>query len=386
MSRIVFKILPTVKGFPGIGYNEKKCRNEKAKLIHYSNFPYNNTDGNYISGKDAREYMERFSERNTRIRHKQFHAIISCKESTIEADELLKAGLHITKELGYEQNPLLAYLHADTKNTHLHIVSTRVKPDGKKVPHHFEHKRANAILNQYLNINPNEQTRLDIAEVLQYRCATTTQYRLLLELKGYTIQNNKDGLSVYKHGSFQADLSIEDLKNAMQREYKNNSSQIRALLFKYRKQYNPSLKDIYPRLYENHKPEWGSELTDFMRQKLGLHFIFFTAKGHEQPYGYAIIDHKNKTVYKGGEVMKLEMLLDESAFLNKSNKEILSSESFVKAAENLIQPKSPAETYEKEKFIPDIPVSTMIRQIEREVEKDVHKEEISKKRKRGRFI
>lgn len=385
MSRIVFKILPTVKGFPGIGYNEKKCKKEKAKLVHFSNFPYSNTDGNFISEKEARNYMERFSERNKRIRHKQFHAIISCKGNTIEQEELLKAGLHITKELGYELNPLLAYLHSDTKNRHLHIISTRVRPDGKKVPHHFEHKRANAILNQYLNINPNEQTRIDIAEVLQYHCTTTAQYRLLLELKGYTVQTSDEGFSIFKHGNLQAKLTNADLEKAMEREYKNNTSQIRALLFKYHKQYNPVLKDIYPRLYENHKPEWASELTDFMRQKFGLHFVFFTAKGHVQPYGYAIIDHKDKVVYKGSEVMKLGILLEKNALLANSKEEIPSTEFSPKEPENLTG-KEATHTIQIEKFIPDIPVSAMIHRIENEVEKDIHKEEMPKKKKRGRYI
>lgn len=383
MSRIVFKILPTVEGFPGIGYNEKKCKKEKAKLVHFSNFPYSNTDGNFISEKEARNYMERFSERNKRIRHKQFHAIISCKGNTIEQEELLKAGLHITKELGYELNPLLAYLHSDTKNTHLHIISTRVRPGGKKVPHHFEHKRANAILNQYLNINPNEQTRLDIAEVLKYRCSTLTQYRLLLELKGYTVQTSERVFSVYKHGKLQSELSIMELDKAMQQPYKNSAPPIRALLFKYRKQYNSMLKDMYPRLYERHKPEWSSELTDFMRQKFGLHFVFFTAKVHEHPYGYAIIDHKNKTVYKGSEVMKLEMLLSENAHQDNSKKEMGSGASLGKEYPTL---HASTNTIHSEKFIRDITVSGMIHRIEHEVEKDIHKEQVPKKRKRGRFI
>jgi hypothetical protein len=49
------------------------------------------------------------------------------------------------------------------------------------------------------------------------------------------------------------------------------------------------------------------ELKATMKQKFGIDFVFHGSK--DKPYGYTIIDHQNKTVLKGGEVLKLKELL-----------------------------------------------------------------------------
>ncbi len=48
-----------------------------------------------------------------------------------------------------------------------------------------------------------------------------------------------------------------------------------------------------------------SELTRHMHLKNGLEFVFFTGKGHQRPYGYAVIDHAKKTVFKGVDILSM---------------------------------------------------------------------------------
>jgi hypothetical protein len=49
------------------------------------------------------------------------------------------------------------------------------------------------------------------------------------------------------------------------------------------------------------------ELKQIMKKRFGVDLIFFGSK--DKPYGYMIIDHKNKTVYKGSEVLSMKQLL-----------------------------------------------------------------------------
>ena len=48
-----------------------------------------------------------------------------------------------------------------------------------------------------------------------------------------------------------------------------------------------------------------------MKDKFGINLVFHTGKGHTKPYGYTLIDYRNKRVLKGGEVMDLKELLVE---------------------------------------------------------------------------
>ena len=44
-----------------------------------------------------------------------------------------------------------------------------------------------------------------------------------------------------------------------------------------------------------------------MKSKFGIDLLFMGSK--DTPYGYLIVDHKNKSVYKGSEILKLKELL-----------------------------------------------------------------------------
>ncbi len=56
--------------------------------------------------------------------------------------------------MGYGDNPYLIYCHADTKNNHVHMVSTRVDKNGNKVDDTFEKIRSQKVLQEILNQDP----------------------------------------------------------------------------------------------------------------------------------------------------------------------------------------------------------------------------------------
>ena len=46
-----------------------------------------------------------------------------------------------------------------------------------------------------------------------------------------------------------------------------------------------------------------------MKEKFGVELIFHRANGHETSYGYTVIDHATKQVFKGSDILKLSELL-----------------------------------------------------------------------------
>src|SRR3954453_15951853 len=89
------------------------------------------------------------------------------------------------KRLGYGDNPILIYEHRDTKNNHIHIVSSRVGPDGKKIDHNLEGVRANQILNELLKNDPKQSFTNDLNHALSFNFSSVAQFALLVEQQGY---------------------------------------------------------------------------------------------------------------------------------------------------------------------------------------------------------
>ena len=97
MSEVVFKILKAGTSFHAMDYNGRKERNGQARLVHMEGFgPLQ--DGRTIADpREMKRYLELHSSRNPRVRHPQFHAILSVRgHSSSESSmvEMAKSVMH----------------------------------------------------------------------------------------------------------------------------------------------------------------------------------------------------------------------------------------------------------------------------------------------------
>ncbi|HVA99222.1 MAG TPA: hypothetical protein VNG53_10035 [Bacteroidia bacterium] len=67
------------------------------------------------------------------------------------------------------------------------------------------------------------------------------------------------------------------------------------------------------------------KLTNFLKQTFGFDFIFFSGKDKETPYGYVLVDHNKREVYKGSDLLKLELLIFDA--VNKEKTTVSKSDS-----------------------------------------------------------
>jgi hypothetical protein len=138
------------------------------------------------------------------------------------------------------------------------------------------------------------------------------QSLLLFELRGYQVKNIEDGYEFYKYGKLQGrvlEARLADLIKAENIERNKGKVKMRAIIQKYLLQYNGELKKRDDLTKISDKEEFRSALIEFLSKRFGWEFVFFVAKGKDFPYGYAVIDHKNKMVHKGSEIMKLVELV-----------------------------------------------------------------------------
>lgn len=289
--------LSSTGSFGGVEYNLSKVMKNAAELLDVANFEglmhiSNPTIGEYTS------YLRAWSERNSRIKNSQFHVAISCKGQEKSKEELLGVAKQWLKEMGYDGIPALFIFHHDTDNNHLHIITSRVDKNGRKVNDSNERWRGRAILKRLegVRMSLEEEAKKAIEEALTYRFFNNKQFYLILESKGYKIDERRDGyVEVRKYGKLVWGIQKAEIDDAICSKKKESDNsrekQLKAILSKY--------KDQMPL----------AELKDLMRKSFGVELVFFGKTG--KPYGYAIIDHKDKYVYKGGDIMPLKDLLGE---------------------------------------------------------------------------
>lgn len=293
---MIATILPSSSNFHAVDYNERKVTQGKAELLEMTNFGFVGVTDKYTSDDLKRYLVEYSSQINKRILRPQFHLAISCRGDEYTTEQLVDFAHQYLKEMGYaeEGQPLLIYSHHDTANNHIHIVTSRVAPDGHKIDHNHERIRSQQVINKLLGQDESQKIKQVLAETLQYRFTSLSQFKAILESEGYECFEKDDRLCVKRSGRILGTIMIESLTTKYsfpEETERKRKNQLNAILHKY-----------------HQMAATKEELKAMMKKRFGIDLIFFGSK--DKPYGYMIIDHKNKAVYKGSEVLSMKQLLN----------------------------------------------------------------------------
>jgi hypothetical protein len=268
--------------FFGVSYNTNKVDKNKGELMKVANFGIWQGVAN-LRPSDYINYLKTLSSLNPNVKKPQFHAVISAKGKLYDKQVLTQIAESWLKEMGYGNQPYLIVFHKDTDHNHVHMVTSRVDRDGKKIDSAFEKVRAIKNLERVLGYE----------FAMQYQFSTRAQFFMLLESQGYPgIDPNE--------------------KRINERIGKYNPDKERAAAIKL--------------ILENVK---GREnFQEILKQQYHIDLLFHAAEG-KKPYGYSIIDHENKRVFKGSEVWPLKELLGVSTVMTvEKSKEQTEAESF----------------------------------------------------------
>lgn len=307
---MIATILPGSFNFHAVGYNEHKVSKGTARLLEIKNFGPIGQFGAYTP-EELTDYLTQYSSRNDRIKKAQFHLAISCKGHESTEQQLLDFAHDYLKEMGYgsEGQPLLVYSHYDTDNTHIHIVTSRVAPNGKKIDHNNERRRSQMVINKLLGLDQENGTKTALENALSYDICKLTHLKAILISMGYEVYDKDDVLYIKKGGIIQTKVNI----NHINHHFKNfeldrkRARQLNAIFCKYR--------DI-----SNNK----EQLQQLLKKNFGIDLVFWGKK--DTPYGFSIIDHKNKTVIDGSHVIKIKELLN----FTTPEEKILNIDNFIK--------------------------------------------------------
>ena len=287
---------------------------------------------------------------NSKSTRLQFHYALSVKGREKSKEQLVDIAHQLMKEFGAEHNPYFIYFHRDTENNHVHILGTRVKPNGTLLSDHQDFRRLNECLNRIVQKDQFQ----DMNELLSYSFQTEGQLMNIIREFGFTTGENKEEPDkvIFYHGgaeAFKANLADLTARNAVSKDDRKKmerredaARQLKAVFFKYREQ---SLKQFEATEKSQKKSERAknrkelmksdrqlksdiARLTDASGKRLGkteqqqlLWFlqqlrskfgvsIIFQKDRNGAIRGYGIVDHTRKIALNGSEVMKLADIVD----------------------------------------------------------------------------
>lgn len=303
---MIATILPSSTTFHAVEYNERKVAKGQAVLLEMQNFGYVGAVDGYTP-EQLQQYLMDYSARNEHIRKAQFHVAISCRGHEYSQEQLLDIAHQYLHEMDYddEGQPLLIYAHNDTGNNHLHIITSRVNPNGQKIDHSHERIRSQEAINKIVGEDEELRAGLFLKEALGYNFNSLTQFKAIMESSGYECFERDSNLEIARGGRVRTKIEMEDLTAKFsvideKKTYKRRR-QLGAVMKKYRNMVASR-----------------SELSDILQKKFCVSLVFFGSK--DKPYGYMIVDHYKQAVYKGGSVLSIKQLqhfMSEKERINK---------------------------------------------------------------------
>ena len=358
---MIIKKLKQVSGgvFPGAAYNETKVEQGVADFAGAAN-----VDGNFLlvlnmlheagvnCSHEVEQYLQDHSNTfgNSKSTRLQFHYALSVKGREKSKEQLVDIAHQLMKEFGAEHNPYFIYFHRDTENNHVHILGTRVKPNGTLLSDHQDFRRLNECLNRIVQKDQFQ----DMNELLSYSFQTEGQLMNIIREFGFTTGENKEEPDkvIFYHGgaeAFKANLADLTARNAVSKDdwkkmerREDAARQLKVVFFKYREQSlklsgtkdesqkkagraknrkdltkpDRQLKSDIARLTDASGKRLGKteqqQLLWFLQQlrsKFGVSIIFQKDR-NGAIRGYGIVDHTRKIALNGSEVMKLADIVD----------------------------------------------------------------------------
>lgn len=289
--------------FGAVKYNDEKIDKGNGQLILAKNFP------SYVKINDkenVKNYFKSIRPENSNFKNLQFHATISCKGKEYDKNVLKNIGDDFMKNLGYGMQPYILIFHNDTKNNHIHIVSTNVNVDSKKrMENDFRKLKSQIALKEaeknVLGIDYDKK----LERLLNYNFSNLNQLEKLLIKNNYSFYSKNDNFFILKNGVEAKVLNKNEITFNTDID-KKRASQISAILTKYS-------ENIDNNVFKIEKEKKVFEFNSLLQKELKIKFgfdIIFSYKDEKNPFGFILIDNKTNSIFKGSDVGDMKKLFN----------------------------------------------------------------------------
>lgn len=324
-----------------LNYNEKKVAQKDAVLIHSNGFL---KDANHLNFYEKEERFQRLNELNNRSDVNTLHANLNFDPSEQLTDaQLSRIADRYMQGIGMENQPYLVYRHTDAGHPHVHIVSSLIRPNGKRVKTNNIGKELSgpirkAIEKEFNLVRASDRQRqaiyqvkpVDVPKVIYGNTQETKKAMrnvLLMANQNYKFTSLPEYNAILRQWNVYADRGG---KNS--RIYKNNGLVYRVIDEKGKRKgvpikasdyfFKPTLANLEKK-FEQHKagrledlpkmqqkidevldqrPTSLREFTGALQEK-GIEAIVYQGEG-DHVYGITFVDNQLRTAVKGSDLGK----------------------------------------------------------------------------------
>lgn len=196
-------------------YNENKVSDGQAKGIGEGNYPM---DIDQMSTPFKLNFLLKQVELNENVKRNSVHISLNFDPSETEISEEKLMGIATTymTKIGFGRQPYLVYQHHDAGHPHIHIISIKVKSDGKRIDM------------QNIGKNQSETARKEIENIFGLIKAEGRTNKINFQVQPITVLKAN-------YGKMQSKKAISEVLNFVLSSYKYSSlAELNAVL----KQYN----------------------------------------------------------------------------------------------------------------------------------------------------
>ncbi len=325
-----------------LNYNENKVTEGHANLIMASRF------GTELDRLDFRAKLTRFehlTSMNSRVKTNAMHLMLNFdRDDKPDLATLQQIASGYMEKIGFGDQPYLVYQHKDVSHPHLHIVTTNMRSDGKRIAIHnigrtlsetarkeleveFKlvradgRKQSEALAISALNIEkvmygkaPTKRAINNVvsAVIRSYKFTSLAEFNAVLKQFNIIADRGKEDMVMFEKKGliyaitdekgkrvgmpFKASvLSGKPTLNNLEKKFEQNHEK--------RKPFKEDLKNRIDKVFTGYASiTKGTFIAELAKQNIN---ILFRHSEQGFTYGVTFIDNRNRTVFNGSDLGKV---------------------------------------------------------------------------------
>lgn len=337
---MVAKITSPARIIAALNYNENKVQEGKAECLHASGYLREVTEMNFYQKLEG---FERLNNLNSRATTKTLHISLNFDPSEkLSHDKLITIATDYMEKIGFSKQPWLVYKHKDAGHPHIHIVTTTIQDDGKRIDtynigRNQSEKARKEIEQSYGLVRAEDQKRLlnkhivpvhaekigygktetkkSITNIVNtilntYRFCSLPEFNAVLKAYNVVADRGQQDGRIYKHKGLMYRVLDKDGNKVgvpIKASAINTKPTLEKLesLFEKNKRLKEPFKNTLKNLIDQVLASQPKDMHTFIRALEQLNIATVLRQNAEgKIYGITFVDNNNKTVFNGSDIGK----------------------------------------------------------------------------------